>query len=91
MMEKRYEIIRGKETDGRNPPGMNAVGGTEGLEKNILEDRTRYEMPAPRSSLNNAILIKTLSKEARETRAPKRTRAAAPEVRSGKKGKKRNG
>ena len=62
MKEKRYEIIKRKEresanaqeTEGRNPPGMNALGAPDAsMNGNVLENRSRYETCAPRSSLNN--------------------------------------
>ena len=51
---KRYEIYKRGELDGRNPPGMNALGA-EGEEEteNVLENASRHEPTLPRSSLNS--------------------------------------
>ncbi len=54
MKEKRYEIFKKGELEGRNPNGINAFSDPQSDENgNILKNRSKYETCAPRSSLNN--------------------------------------
>ena len=56
MKEKRYEIIKRKEREvlEGKPVGINAIGGPNAYEEEILKRRGRFESPKPRSSPVNA-------------------------------------
>ena len=65
MKEKRYEIYKRGESIDRNPPGINALGDNESsVNGDILENRSRYETAAPRSSLNNNMYNGLMNKKA---------------------------
>ena len=56
MKKKRYEIYKRGQLDDayRTPKGINALGDPESsVNGDILENASRYETCAPRSSLNN--------------------------------------
>lgn len=63
--EKRYELYKRGELSDRNPPGINALGDPESsVNGNILENRSRYETGAPRSSLNNQMFNELMNQQA---------------------------
>ena len=65
MREKRYQIFKRGELDGRDPPGINALGDPESsVNGDILENRSRYETCAPRSSLNNTVFNEQMNRKA---------------------------
>jgi len=65
MKEKRYQIFKRGELDLRNPEGMNALGDPESnVNGDILENRSKYETCAPRSSLNNNMYNRMMNAKA---------------------------
>ena len=69
MKEKRYELIKKADNPARDPEGMNALGAPESsVNGDILNNRSRYETAAPRSSLNNNMYNSMVNKRGAQSK-----------------------
>ena len=77
--EKRYELIKGDGIGMRNPHGMNALGDPESsVNGDILENRSKYETAAPRSSLNNNMYNRMMNARAPRPKPDGNPQGSAP-------------